>query len=205
MRPGLHVSIALISVLAAALSAGAGFSQTPTPVESPAAEAAKPVGPILTPQANSSQNVKSIAESPLSDLNLVRQKIPPILQAAVVDPYAPLGHLSCRTLTTEITRLYAALGPDLDDPSPPQDHNVTRSGGTGLKLMHNAAQWLIPGDGFLRTLSGAQRRDQRILDAINAGDIRRGYLKGLGESRHCSSPAAPLGHAQSAGLRKGRS
>ena len=182
------------AVMLAVVSAGSSVGQTSNSESPPPAEIAQPSGRILTPQANSSQNVKSVAESPLSDLNLIRQKIPPILQTAVVNPYAPLPHLSCATLSVEIGRLYQALGNDLDDPAVLQDRNVTHSGGTGLKLMHNAAQWLIPGDGFVRTLSGAQKRDQRILDAINAGDIRRGYLKGLGEARNCPPPASPRGH-----------
>ena len=158
-----------------------------------AASAPAPDQKILSPQDNSARSVSSVAQSPLSDLNLVHQNIPPILQEAVANPYAPLKRVSCRTLTLEIDRLYGALGRDFDDPLPPKDSNVTHPGGTGLRLMHNAAQWLIPYDGFLRTLSGAQRRDQRVLDAINAGDTRRAYLKGLGEARRCPAPASPSG------------
>jgi len=169
------------------LAAAPAFSQAPP--DSP-----RPANPMLSPQDNSSRNVTSVAESPLSDLNVIHQKIPPILQDAVANPYAPLKRVTCRTLTAEINRLYGALGRDFDDPLPPKDPNVTHSGGTGLRLMHNAAQWLIPYDGFIRTLSGAQRRDQRVLDAINAGDTRRAYLKGLGEARRCPAPASPSGH-----------
>lgn len=186
----------------AVVSAGVSVGQTTNSESPPAPDVAQSSGRILTPQANSSQNIKSVAESPLSDLNLVRQKIPPILQDAVANAYAPLPHLNCATLSAEIGRLYQALGNDVDDPASPQDRNITHSGGTGLKLMHNAAQWLIPGDGFVRTLSGAQKRDQRILDAINAGDIRRGYLKGLGEARKCPPPASPLGHVATSSVRR---
>lgn len=158
-----------------------------------ATNVAAPPERMLSPADNSSKNVASVAESPLSDLNMVHQKIPPILQYAAANPYLPLKHVTCRTLTAEINRLYVALGRDFDDPLPPRDRNVTHSGGTGLRLMHNAAEWLIPYDGFVRTLSGAQRRDQNVVDAITAGDTRRGYLKGLGEARHCPAPGSPSG------------
>ena len=173
----------LILSTAAGPSAGQTAASTPAPQQQ-----------ILAPQDNSARSVGSVAESPLSDLNLVHQTIPPILQQAVANPYAPLKRVSCRALTVEIDRLYGALGRDFDDPLPPKDSNVTHAGGAGLRLMHNAAQWLIPYDGFVRTLSGAQRRDQRVLDAINAGNTRRGYLKGLGEARRCPAPASPSGH-----------
>ena len=154
---------------------------------------------LLTPQEDTAQSMTSVAESPLNDLNLKTQKIPPILLAAINDPYAPLDRLNCRSIGAEIDRLYAALGRDFDDPAPPKDTSVkgaTKPGGDGLKLMHSAAQMFIPYDGFVRTLSGAQKRDEKVMAAINAGDARRAYLKGLGESRNCPAPAAPRGHGR---------
>ncbi len=51
---------------------------------------------------------------------------------------------------------------------------------------------MLPYGGFVRTLSGAQRHDQLVIEAIVAGSVRRGYLKGLGESRRCPRPATPV-------------
>jgi len=178
----------LLTAVLAALAAGPCAGQNTT------SNTATPSGRIMAPPDDSSKNVASVAESPLHDLNLVHQKIPTILQYAVANPYLPLRRVTCRTLTAEISRLYVALGRDFDDPLPPRDKNVTHSGGTGLRLLHNAAEWLIPYDGFVRTLTGAQRRDQAVVDAITAGDTRRAYLKGLGEARHCPAPASPSGH-----------
>ena len=45
--------------------------------------------------------------------------------------------------------------------------------------------------GIVRTVSGAQRHDQMIIEAITAGSVRRGYLKGLGEAHGCPPPAQP--------------
>jgi len=185
----------VVAMLASGLVAQAGAA-----IAQPNAGVAEP-DRLLTPDDQNSRNMSTVAEAPLSDLNLMRQKIPPILLAAVADPYAPLGRLNCRTLSAEIDRLYVALGRDFDDPPPPKDGSVdhmTRPSGEGLKLMHSAAQFFIPYDGFLRTLSGAQKHDQHVLDAINAGNARRAYLKGLGEARNCPAPATPRGHGQDA-------
>jgi hypothetical protein len=192
MRPAVR-TVALAAIIL--FPCGSGAAQTPRPAD------AQPSNRILTPQDDSARNARSVAESPLSDLNLVRQRIPPILLSAIKDPYARPVRPGCRALTAEIGRLYDALGRDFDDPTPPHDKSMTRSGGSGLRLMHSAAEWLIPYDGFVRTLSGAQRRDQHILDAINAGDARRAYLKGLGEARNCPPPASPAGHGLGGGAR----
>nr|QQZ48666.1 hypothetical protein JKL49_14210 [Phenylobacterium glaciei] len=46
--------------------------------------------------------------------------------------------------------------------------------------MAGAASDLIPFRGWVRRLSGAQRHDSLVTAAINAGAVRRAYLKGLG-------------------------
>ena len=181
-----------LAAILVVLAAGPGGSQTPLP------DAPAPSDRIVSPSDHSSRNMTSVAEAPLSDLNLLRQKIPPILLAAIDDPYAPIERLTCGTLTAEIGRLYEALGRDFDDPPPPSDPNMTGPSGTGLKLMHSGIQSLIPYDGFVRLLSGAQKHDQLVVNAIKAGAARRAYLKGLGESRNCPAPASPQGHGRDA-------
>ncbi len=188
MRPTRVAPV--LAVILAASAASAAQGQTPPPPTR-----------LMTPQDDTSQSVSSVAQSPLNDLNLLRQKIPTILLTAILDPYAPLPRLTCRTLTAEINDLYVALGRDFDDPSPLKDRSVrgmAAPGGEGLKLMHSAAQIFIPYDGFVRTLSGAQKHDDHVMAAINAGNARRAYLKGLGEARNCPTPAAPRGHGRGA-------
>ena len=191
MRHAARAS-ALAAILVV-LAAGPGVSQTAPPPDAPALS-----DQLVSPSDHSSRSMTSVAEAPLSDLNLMRQKIPPILLAAIDDPYAPIDRLTCETLTAEIGRLYEALGRDFDDPPPPSDPNMTRPSGTGLKLIHSGVQSLIPYDGFVRLLSGAQKHDQLVMNAINAGAARRAYLKGLGESRNCPAPASPQGHGRDA-------
>ncbi len=43
----------------------------------------------------------------------------------------------------------------------------------------------------MRKLSGAERRDKRVAEAITAGKLRRAYLKGAGMQKNCAPPAAP--------------
>jgi len=57
--------------------------------------------------------------------------------------------------------------------------------------MRSEAQSQIPFDGFIRVLSGADRHDHLVMAAIQAGAIRRAYLKGLGEMRQCLPPDVP--------------
>ena len=47
----------------------------------------------------------------------------------------------------------------------------------------------IPFRGVVRKLSGAESHDRLVQSAIIAGNVRRAYLKGLGEARGCMPPA----------------
>jgi hypothetical protein len=136
------------------------------------------------------------ATSPLEDLNLKRVEIPDVLKRAVTNPYDLDGMDSCERLAEEIGRIDAALGPDLDEPPPP------KKGGRGQKLgeqAHSAAvaavrekaHRLIPFRGWVRQLTGAERHERAVQAAIRAGNIRRGYLKGVGMRMDCAPPAAP--------------
>jgi hypothetical protein len=153
---------------------------------------------LLTPEQEGRQGVvKGVAEQPLRDFNLVRSKIPPVLQEAMADPYARPSPASCGGIATQIQRLDEALGPDLDHPISTEHPGLLTRGGevarnAGLDVMRGGVQDYIPFDGFIRVLSGASRHDHLVMAAIQAGAIRRGYLKGLGEMRSCPPPGVPL-------------
>ncbi|MHB8529433.1 MAG: hypothetical protein ACYC8V_07975 [Caulobacteraceae bacterium] len=146
---------------------------------------------LQTPGAYGHSNVEHAAIAPLHDLNIARQRIPAVLLAAMADPYARVPH-SCRAIRIRVADLDGALGPDFDEPGQPVDPSLRgRAGPMALSLMHGASENLLPFHGFVSTLSGAERHDALILQAINAGSVRRGYLKGLGESHGCRPPDAP--------------
>jgi len=178
-------SLILIGVLAGlAVAAAPAVADPPSPGSQ---------GEIQTPDRSGSANVVSAAEAPLHDLNITRQGIPPILLSAITNPYDEPAPLDCGEIARQIRALNMALGADFDEPETPQSPSLTqKSGRIALALAHGAAESLLPFAGYIRTLSGAQRHDQLVIEAITAGSVRRGYLKGLGESRRCVRPATPV-------------
>jgi hypothetical protein len=136
------------------------------------------------------------ATSPLEDLNLRRVAIPDVLTRAVKNPYDMDGLDHCEQIAAEVGRLDEALGRDLDEAPPPDKRTrVQKVGGA----VHDAAaegaksevDHFIPFRGWIRALSGAARHDRKVQEAIRAGGIRRGYLKGVGMRKNCAPPAAP--------------
>lgn len=62
---------------------------------------------------------------------------------------------------------------------------------TGKRLLVSGVRSVIPYFGWLRRLTGADRRQRLAQASFTAGAVRRGYLKGLGERLGCAPPAAP--------------
>lgn len=152
-------------------------------------------------------NFADAATSPLEDLNLKRVNIPDVLKRAVKDPYDLDGVGRCEGIAEEIGKLDGALGPDLDEPPPPDHRTKGQKMGSAVHsaavgAVRERAHSLLPFRGWIRQLSGAARHDREVKAAIQAGDIRRGYLKGVGMRMDCAPPAAPSwykphGHAGS--------
>jgi hypothetical protein len=152
-----------------------------------------PNGELQTPDRAGTANLGTAAAAPLHDLNVTRQGIPPVLLAAITNPYDPPRPLDCGEISRQLSELNSVLGADLDEPETPQAPSLTRKNGKlVLALIHGAAEGLLPFFGYVRTLSGAQHHDQLVIEAITAGSVRRGYLKGLGESHGCQRPARPI-------------
>ena len=59
------------------------------------------------------------------------------------------------------------------------------------KVAKSAVGSFIPFRGLIREVSGAADHQRDFEEAIFAGAVRRGYLKGLGEARECPYPARP--------------
>jgi hypothetical protein len=152
---------------------------------------APPSTQLVTPSQEGSKSWTTAAEAPLHEMNLVGQKIPPILLAAMADPYAYPIALSCDALADEVADLTVALGPDYDNMPPTQRKKLTESGGLGLQLANSAAGGLLPFHGYIGYLTGSSKHDALIMRALNAGSTRRAYLKGLGEGQRCPEPATP--------------
>ena len=150
-----------------------------------------PPGQLQTPNQASQSTVGQAAAAPMYDMNLMRQKIPPLLLAAMADPYARPAPATCRNLTALVNELTVALGDDLDVIADEDDSTKAKRARMTREGLHAGSEALLPFSGFVRKLSGAEQHDKLVLDAITSGDVRRAYLKGLGEARGCPPPATP--------------
>ncbi len=123
--------------------------------------------------------------TPLNDLNLSKDEIPPILLAAANDPYISEGLESCRSIESAISDLDAALGPDMDVALAQGDRLSTG------RMAKSVVASFIPFRGILREISGAADQERTYRAAIYGGAVRRGFLKGLGQQKGCAYPARP--------------
>jgi hypothetical protein len=152
-------------------------------------------GTILTPAEANRAGLGSAVAAPLRDVNLLRTKIPLTLLEAFAEPYARPKDLGCAGLASEIRALNEALGPDFDtDESRARAKAISKEGAqrAALGMVAGTAQDLIPFRGWVRKLTGAEQHDKLVSQSITAGQVRRSYLKGLGEARGCNPPATPI-------------
>ena len=143
-----------------------------------------------TSQANR-ENLQGAVSSPLRDVNVLRTKIPDVLLRAMADPYSRPPKATCASLIALLLPLNGALGADLDENPIDENDLMERGRASALGFVAGAASDVIPFRGWIRQLSGAERHDKLVTAAITAGAVRRGYLKGLGESHGCNPPATP--------------
>jgi hypothetical protein len=134
--------------------------------------------------------------APLEDLNIKRHDIPPVLLRAEANPYDLTRMDHCESIAAEVGSLDDALGPDMDEPPPPvpadpNDQRADQGAKVTLDAVRGASESVIPFRGWVRKLSGAERHSHAVQDAIRAGSMRRGYLKGVGMGMNCAPPAAP--------------
>ena len=200
MVSAMHQPLALIlaTVLAAGFATAADSQTRPAP-RKPASTAMPPPPPppdprdqIKTSDQVKRESVQGAATAPLRDLNMVKTQIPEILIEALEDPYArPPRNWKCPALIVLIRPLDAALGPDLDQVPPGDEDLMDRGKQTAFGVAGDLASGAIPFRGVVRRLSGANTHDRLVQSAIVAGNVRRAYLKGLGEARGCGPPATP--------------
>lgn len=147
---------------------------------------------VQTTEQAEHENVEGAVGAPLRDFNVLRTKIPGILLEAMADPYSrPPPNFTCGQLNSLVGPLDVALGPDLDTPEK-KDENLRQKGrGATLGAVAGATSGVIPFHSWVRKLTGAERHDDFVQDAIKAGSVRRAYLKGLGEANGCAPPSTP--------------
>ena len=134
--------------------------------------------------------------APLVDLNVRRDQIPTVLLQAQANPYDQRNLSRCSTVGAEIARLNEALGPDRDEPPAPNGSTLNERAQdafarAALNAIKSAATDFIPYRNWIRALTGAQARSKAVQDSIEAGRLRRAFLKGLGMQLNCAPPASP--------------
>lgn len=149
--------------------------------ERPAGEAAKPDKPVTQREPSA----VDVVATPVTDLNLRKGEIPPILLAAQDDAYTLAGLRRCADLAAEVRKLDAVLGEDIDT-AQAQGRKVSPG-----KVAQSVVGSFIPFRGLIREISGANEQERKLQYAIYAGSSRRAFLKGVGLQRGCPWPARP--------------
>jgi len=146
---------------------------------------------VQQPQPVTQEEVTAtdVAATPIQDLNLAQDKIPPLLIAARAAPYSTDGLSRCSQISSAVQEFDAVLGPDLDS-AEAREREMTV--GSVAKSVVGA---LIPFRGVIREVSGANKAEQAFQDAVIAGMMRRAFLKGMGLKLGCALPARPTEEA----------
>jgi hypothetical protein len=137
------------------------------------------------PVTDKTVTARDVGMTPIQDLNLEKDEIPPLLIAAQNDPYATAGLKKCANYVTAVQELDVVLGPDFDVATP-EERKLT-AGGVAKSVVGS----FIPFRGVIREISGANKHAQEFQDAIVAGVMRRAFLKGQGLKLGCKYPARP--------------
>lgn len=135
------------------------------------------------PVTERNPSIGDAAVTPVSDLNLKKGEIPPLLIAAQERPYHLGGLERCNQIAGAIRELDQLLGDDLDLPQ--EDGQRVTAG----RVAQAAVGSFIPFRGLIREVSGANTHERRMQAAIDAGIARRAFLKGYGQARGCRYPA----------------
>ena len=138
----------------------------------------------------------SVVRRPFHELNLMQDKIAPVLLRAESRPYDLRGVNSCNDILDRVAELDLALGPDVDTP---KEKRRSRAGSgahfaaqTAMDAAGSAADHFIPVRGVLEVVSGSKRYQRQVAHATLAGHTRRSFLKAVGMTHDCAWPAAPM-------------
>ncbi|MGD9980385.1 MAG: hypothetical protein AB7H66_06500 [Hyphomonadaceae bacterium] len=139
-------------------------------------------------------SVSGALTQPLRDLSILRPEPEQVLQRAAAAPYAiaatlPNGALDCKVVNGEIAWLDAALGDDLDAARGPEATLMAQArSGAGDALIDAVGDLVdLPYRGLIRRITGAERREREMQAAVQAGMVRRAFLRGL-SARECATP-----------------
>lgn len=149
-------------------------------------------------RGSAASRASSTLATPLRDANIATPPIPPLLTSALEAPYRLPADRSCAALAAKVKAFDDELGPDLDQEQP-EDGNFI--GNAATDALQNTVEGFIPFRGWLRKLSGAESARKKREEALRAGLVRRGYLRGLEAAEGCTraGPRSPASTAADKG------
>ncbi len=159
------------------LAATSARAEQPKETESTAAPADDPL-----PVGEAVRNAGHIATQPVRDVGIAKAEIDPVLAIAVANPYSLQGLKRCDDLGAALLALNKVLGPDFTGGYPNKENRVGRLAAAGGKTVVNS---ILPFRGLVREVSGAAPAERRRNAAIDVGYARRGFLRGVYETRRC--------------------
>ncbi len=173
----LTMKLRVIALLAPLCFAGAALAQV-HPAQEKQGQAPKK-------QDDTLKTAGHIVTQPGRDVGIDKAKVPPVLVRAVSQPYSNPGK-GCAAVASNLRDLNDVLGPDFGNNSAENQNKAGKLAKAGGEAVVNS---LIPLRGLVREVSGAGPADRRVEAAVDAGLARRGYLRGLSESRGCKQTA----------------
>jgi hypothetical protein len=185
----MHYSLALVL-----LAASAAAQTPPQSLPNPRTGAEAVVAPE---KGSKDEQLGRAASRPLRDLNIMKPKLAAELEAIMAAPYDVAGLRTCRGLNGEVNRMTGLVGPDVDDPG-----LNARKGRDPVEFLLDSAEGitgsLVPGQGIIREITGANKAARKVAAARLAGQLRRSYIKGIMKARGCRLSAMPAPTATNA-------
>lgn len=180
-RMGLIAGLYAASVALAPVMAAAQSTPPADPGQNTAPAAGEPGSPSTRDEKRKEtiDDTKDVVSQPAKDVGIAKTKIPPSLVEASEAPYSLAGLKTCRQIADAVRVLDATLGPDYSAGGPNNKVSVGKAAGGAV------VNSLIPFRGVVREVSGAAAADRRLTAATQAGFARRGFLRGVHQTRGC--------------------
>lgn len=125
-----------------------------------------------------------IASQPAKDVGVAKTTIPPVLIAASENPYDMKGIKTCRDISAAFHALTDVIGPDFKGGEVKKENKAGKLAEAGGQTVVNS---LIPFRGLVREVTGAAPAQRRLNRAFDAGYARRGFLRGIHQTRKCKT------------------
>ena len=123
-----------------------------------------------------------IGSQPARDLGMAKREIPPVLEAALADPYGLKGLKTCAQLGAAVRSLNEVLGPDYAPGGEYRENRAGKLAAAGGKTVINS---IIPFRSLVREITGAAPADRHMNAVADAGLARRGFLRGVQYKQRC--------------------